>query len=126
MPGPDLSLLSGGSAKSLASLTPTNAPDGTQVWAAGYPEGTQLSVLPGIVIDYVAGSEYTESGQIMEITNPIKPGNSGSPLLDNEGKVVGVVFAENTVTGNGLAIPVSSLAQFLAAPGADTTGTCIA
>ena len=124
-PGPDLALLSGGSAKSLAALATSDAPDGTQVWAAGYPEGTQLSVLPGIVTDYVPGSDYTAPGQIMEITNPIKPGNSGSPLLDSAGKVVGVVFALNSVTGNGLAIPVSTLEQFLTAPGADTTGTCI-
>jgi S1-C subfamily serine protease len=55
----------------------------------------------------------------------VNVGNSGSPLLDSAGKVVGVVFALNSVTGNGLAIPVSTLEQFLTAPGADITGTCI-
>jgi S1-C subfamily serine protease len=124
-PGADLALLSGTTASRPAILDPNNVPDGTPVWAAGYPEGNQLTLTPGIVVDYIDGSVYGSPGQIMELTNAIEPGNSGSPLLDGAGQVVGVVFAINTVTGNGLAIPVSTLNQFLAAPGTSTYGPCI-
>ena len=125
MPGPDLAIANGGSTSTPAVLDPNNIPAGTPVWAAGYPEGNQLTLTPGIVVDYIDGSVYGSPGQIMELTNAIQPGNSGSPLLDSVGHVVGVVFALNEVTGNGLAIPVSTLDQFLASPGGDTGGGCI-
>ena len=123
-PGPDLAIIDGGSSQKPAVLTTGNVAPGTQVWAAGYPEGDELALTPGIVIDYISGSTYGVSGQIMELTNPIKPGNSGSPLLDSDGNVVGVVFALNTVTGNGLAIPIATLSQYLNSPGSDTFGGC--
>jgi len=125
-PNPDLAVLSGqGPSAAPAVLASDNPPAGTQVWAAGYPEGDQLSLLPGAVMDYVDGSAYGLSGQLMEITNPIKPGSSGSPLLDSAGKVVGVVFALTTATGEGLAVPVSDLSSYLAAPDANASGACI-
>ena len=124
-PGPDLATLAGGSTQDPAVIDSTNAPAGTQVWAAGYPEGDQLSVIPGIIIDYISGSVYGVPGQVMELTNTVKPGNSGSPLLNDQGNVVGVVFALNTVTGNGIAMPISTLTQYLDSPGDDTYGECI-
>ena len=57
-PGADLALLSGGTTSSPAVLDPSNVPDGTHVWAAGYPEGNQLTLTPGIVVDYIDGSVY--------------------------------------------------------------------
>jgi len=105
MPGPDLSVLSGGWTTAPAILATCNVASGSQVWAAGYPEGDQLSLIPGIVLDYIDGTAYGLPGQIMALTNAVKPGNSGSPLLDGDGQVVGVVFAESTATGKGLAIP---------------------
>jgi S1-C subfamily serine protease len=123
--GPDLALLSDTSIKTVPTIRISPVPAGTQVWAAGYPEGNQLSVKPGIVLDYVAGSKYGEPGGVMEITNPIQPGNSGGPLLDSSDRVVGVVVAIETATGDGLAIPASAVAQFVAAPGANISGGCI-
>ena len=124
--GPDLALLSKNPSQYLPTLSTSAVPPGTRVWATGYPEGDQLSVTPGIVIDYANGARYGEPGQVMEISNAIRPGNSGSPLLDSAGSVVGVVFAIETATGDGLAIPASTLAQFLKSPGSNTSGECIA
>lgn len=123
--GPDLALLSNDPSQNVPTLSTSAVPPGTQVWAAGYPEGDQLWVTPGIVIDYVDGPRYGESGQVMEISNTIQPGDSGSPLLDSEGRVVGVVFATETATGDGLAIPASTLSQYLKSPGSNTFGGCI-
>jgi S1-C subfamily serine protease len=124
-PGPDLSVLEGQTTQQPAVLSTSNAPAGTKVWAAGYPLGSALTLTPGIVVDYISGSTYGEPGQIMELTNAVEPGNSGSPLLNAQGEVVGVVFALNSVTGNGLAIPASTLQRYLATPGDDMAGDCI-
>jgi S1-C subfamily serine protease len=40
-------------------------------------------------------------------------GNSGGPLLDHAGQVVGVIYAGETRTRYGLAIPVSTLRDLL-------------
>ena len=121
----DLALLSNAPSDNVTSLSTSAVPPGTAVWAAGYPEGDQLSVIPGIVVDYVGGSRYGEPGQLMEISNAIEPGSSGSPLLNSDGRVVGVVFAIETATGDGLAIPASALAKYLKAPGSNTSGGCV-
>jgi hypothetical protein len=46
----------------------------------------------------------------------LNPGNSGGPVLDREGKVVGVVLSGVPGTGINMAIPVSHLERFLARP----------
>jgi S1-C subfamily serine protease len=124
--GPDLAVLSGSAPPGTtgASLAPDRPKPGTAVWAAGYPEGDQLSVLPGRVVGYIKGASIGSYGQVMEITNRVKPGNSGSALLDREGVVVGVVFARDLRNGYGLAVPVKELRGFLAAPGDRRTGEC--
>lgn len=83
-----------------------------------------MSVLPGRVVGYIKGASIGSYGQVMEITNRVKPGNSGSALLDREGVVVGVVFARDLRNGYGLAVPVKELRGFLAAPGDRRTGEC--
>jgi S1-C subfamily serine protease len=43
----------------------------------------------------------------------IMPGNSGSPLLNQNKEVVGVVFAMEVATKNGLYLPLNDLKRFL-------------
>jgi S1-C subfamily serine protease len=121
---PDLALLGNAPNASSATLAPGDPAAGTSVWVTGYPEGNQLSALSGQITDYISGTHYGEPGQIMEISNAIEAGNSGSPLLDASGEVVGVAFALNKLDGAGLAIPVSTLRSFLSAPGTNTAGQC--
>jgi len=43
----------------------------------------------------------------------IYPGNSGSPVVNKEGQVVGVVFAANTATHAGLVVPLEAVKEFM-------------
>ena len=124
--GPDLALLDDNfSSDMVATVTTSVVARGTPVWVAGYPKGDRLSVTTGRVLGYVAGESFGEPGRLMEISNRVEPGNSGSPLLDSRGRVVGVVFATETATGDGLALPASTLAPYLRSPGNDVYGPCV-
>lgn len=82
---------------------------GDQVVVVGYPKSRRLRFSEGELIDRVDGSPFGESAKIMRITNEVRPGNSGGPLVDDDGEVVGVVFAIETATGYGLAVPAKAL-----------------
>jgi len=53
--------------------------------------------------------EGSEKNQLLMISAPIYKGNSGSPVINKEGKVIGVVYAKMTEDGIGLAIPVEQI-----------------
>ena len=46
---------------------------------------------------------------MIRVDAEIRQGNSGGPLLDEEGRVVGVVFALDVNSGDGLAVPIDTL-----------------
>lgn len=46
-------------------------------------------------------------------TARIFPGNSGSPVVDNRGKVIGVIFTGNNSTNYGYAVPLDQLRTFI-------------
>jgi S1-C subfamily serine protease len=124
--GPDLSIIKSTQvSRQPPTVRTAQLKTGTRVWAAGYPEGDQLAVTSGAVIAYVAGSKYGEPGGVMEISNLVQHGNSGGPLLDSRDRVVGVVFAIDNASGDGLAIPASTLSTYLDNPGNNSAGDCI-
>ncbi len=57
--------------------------------------------------------------RVLQFDGQINPGNSGGPVLDAEGRVVGVSWATVRGAGMNFAIPVGLLAEFLASPGID-------
>jgi S1-C subfamily serine protease len=122
--GPDLSLLAP-TTTAFGTVTSLDPSVGERVWAAGYPLGDQLTLTPGTVEGYVSGVQFDEPNSIIRITNQVQHGNSGGPLVDSSGQVVGVVFAVEPATGYGLAIPASTLQQFLTNPGINIQGACV-
>ncbi len=87
---------------------------GDAIRVAGYPLGGALTITSGRVIEFVDGERYGQPGRIIRISAAIRPGNSGGPVLDSHGRVLGVVFAVQLADGVALAIPVSRLRADLA------------
>ena len=104
------------SAKNIPALTLGDSDtlkQGQPVIAMGNPEGLEHSVVSGIV----SGRRKVNEQQYIQLAIPIERGNSGGPLLDEEGKVHGILTMKSLVTQNlGFAVPVNSLKPLIKTP----------
>lgn len=76
--------------------------EGAPVVALGNPRGLTFSVVAGVL----SGRREIEGRDMLQVAMPVEPGNSGGPLLDRAGKVVGVITSKSLVTPNlGFAVP---------------------
>jgi serine protease Do len=84
---------------------------GEVITAFGYPLGDhRLKVSPGVV----SGFEGVNGQSLIQITSPINRGNSGGPLVDAQGNVVGIVVAKQTEAYNiGYALPINEVPLIL-------------
>jgi len=72
---------------------------GLDVYSAGYPLGEpEFTLTKGIVSKEKAGGEtsWASVDYVIEHDATINPGNSGGPLVDSEGKVIGVNYRGRT------------------------------
>lgn len=91
---------------------------------AGYPLAGKLTLSQGTVIDRVDGRPFGIPGQVLRLSARVEHGNSGGPVLDRYGKVVGVVYAIEVATGFGLAIPVDTLRSLARTGGFEAVPPC--
>ncbi|MCH2210649.1 MAG: trypsin-like peptidase domain-containing protein [Fuerstiella sp.] len=88
------------------TLSDQEAPVGRPVVALGHPHGLRNSVVNGVV----SGRRDIDGISMIQLAMAIEPGNSGGPVVDYEGMVVGMVTLKSTATDNiGFAIPISHL-----------------
>jgi S1-C subfamily serine protease len=93
---------------------------GQKVIAIGNPFGLQQTLTTGI-ISSLGRSIPDEGGNLMEdliqTDAAINPGNSGGPLLDSEGKIIGINTAIFSPTGGsigiGFAIPIDTAKRII-------------
>ena len=91
------------------SLDRTSPQEGESVVVIGNPFGLEGSVTNGIVS---AVRDIPGFGRIIQITAPISPGSSGSPVVNMKGQVIGVATLQ--ITGGqsvNFAIPSERIAQ---------------
>lgn len=69
---------------------------GESVYFSGYPTGVKsASVFYGIISAFGANLISNPSCEVFQINGMINSGNSGGPLLDTEGNVIGLVTAKH-------------------------------
>lgn len=103
-------------------------PSGTQGAVVGYPENGPLTVEPAAVADELTAqgrniyNEGTVTRQVYQIDANVQPGNSGGPLVDGSGQVIGVVFSRSTAYNNvGYALTSPEVEARVAAAESRTT-----
>lgn len=97
---------------------------GDEVAAVGYPGGGPFTITRGVVVDAVDGTAFGVPDQVLRVTARVQPGNSGGPLLDSRGRVVGVVYAIETATGLGLAMPMTTVDNLVSSGGFEAVPPC--
>lgn len=81
---------------------------GERIFAIGSPAGLENTITSGIIS--AGDRRFLQMGDVMQVDVPINQGNSGGPLLDEDGDLIGVVFAGiEQFEGINFAIPVNWL-----------------
>jgi S1-C subfamily serine protease/predicted negative regulator of RcsB-dependent stress response len=88
---------------------------GTDIFVLGYPliytMGDEIKLTNGIIS---AKSGFQGDVSLYQISAPIQPGNSGGPLFDDRGDLIGIINAKHTGTENvGYAIKLSYLKNLI-------------
>ncbi len=86
---------------------------GEPIVVMGNPQGLKYSVVSGVV----SGMRDFDGRQMIQLAIPVEPGNSGGPVLDAAGEVVGIVTMKSLVTENlGFAVQIADLTALLEKP----------
>lgn len=91
---------------------------GDQVFALGSPLGKSWTLTQAQIIELNSTCANGNS-PLRCIRTPegfLQPGNSGGPLINAAGQVIGINRAVQQSTGEGVSIPIEILKQFLAQP----------
>ena len=100
------------SAKGLPTLPLANYSSidvGQDVRAIGYPLSDILGENMMVTRGTVSGVSYNNGQKIMQIDAAVNPGNSGGPLVNEKGEVIGIVNAkilDSIATNVGFAVPI--------------------
>lgn len=91
----------------------------SDLYALGYPNGMEeIRVSPGIMRGplparkrYTLSAVFGESGTMWWSHMQVRPGNSGGPILNGRGEVVGVLSKGDRIAPHALMVPASRLAE---------------
>ena len=90
----------------------TGKVEGERVIVIGNPTGLTGTASDGII------SAFRKDPDYIQITAPVSPGSSGSPVMDETGKVIGVATWQRTEGQNlNFAIPAETVVQAIASIG---------
>lgn len=73
--------------------TSTTATLGEPIFTIGFPYATALGFDPKFADGSISGLRGLENDRLFQITVPIQPGNSGGPVVNDRGGVIGIVVS---------------------------------
>lgn len=94
----------------------TGAQEGDFVMALGSPFGFQRSISLGIISNaqrYIGFESEYKYNTWIQTDAAINPGNSGGPLIDTQGRIVGINTLGVGGTGLGFSIPASTVQSIM-------------
>jgi S1-C subfamily serine protease len=100
---------------SAAVLADANPQTGDHVTVVGFPSGGQLTITEGEVLGTQPDPLFSTLGQVIVSDVYVEPGSSGSAVLDDQGRVVGVVYAKSSADLTFI-VPISTLNDLLDDP----------
>lgn len=83
---------------------------GDTVFSVGNAQGEGISFRAGQVASFTSEPEFGKWKDI-RFTSPASPGNSGGPLLDVDGKVVGLIIKKNENENYNVAVPMTEISN---------------
>jgi S1-C subfamily serine protease len=83
------------------------------VTVVGFPEGGQMTTTAGVVLGLIYDNANENMGSVILTDAQVLPGSSGSPLLDADANLIGVIYAR-TEEFLGLAVRIDLLDALLA------------
>lgn len=99
---------------------------GDEAYAVGNPLGLAGSISAGVISGFDRSIPLNDDGQrlegLIQFDAAVNPGNSGGPLLNRYGQVIGIVTAlanptdQNSFTGIGFAVPINTAGGAAGAP----------
>jgi S1-C subfamily serine protease len=98
---------------------------GDEAYAVGNPLGLAGSMSAGVISGFdrtLPINDEIELTGLIQFDTAVNPGNSGGPLLNRSGQVVGIVTAlanpseQNFFIGIGFAVPITTAASAAGAP----------
>ena len=103
-----------------ASLTFKQVPVGTKVIAIGHPRGLTWSMTTGIISarrknnygSIVDGKRLYKGVELLQTDTALNPGNSGGPVLNYNGKIIGIVSGGMDAQGLNFIISAREILKF--------------
>ncbi|WP_062465101.1 S1 family peptidase [Demequina soli] len=86
--------------------------EGDVITVVGYPNGGRLTTSTGVVLGTTSDPLGGAVGTVLATSAKVSQGSSGSPVLDEEGHVVGVIYAKN-FSDQSFIVPISTLNTLL-------------
>jgi hypothetical protein len=95
------------------------ANEGEEIFVLGYPltstMGEEIKLTNGIIS---STKGYKDDASMYQISAPIQPGNSGGPLFDSDGNVIGIIRAKHSEAENaGYAVKAIYLENLIKSSG---------
>jgi S1-C subfamily serine protease len=99
---------------------------GDEAYVIGHPFGLYSSMSAGVISGFKRSFQIPETDQtltdLIQVDAAVNPGNSGGPLVNRAGQVIGIVSAflnptkQNVFIGIGFAVPITTAGGAAGAP----------